>query len=73
MREKHLAYCDALERVVHVYVRPVSDDETDPDTPQTPGIMCIEHAEECLGVECPLFELPMDAAMLRMEWFLRRH
>lgn len=68
----HLAYCAALDRVVHVYVRPVTSDETDPDDFQAPGIICVEHAEECQGINCPLFDLPTDAAMQRYEWFTRR-
>lgn len=70
--ESHLAYCEALDRVVHVSVRPVLYDETDPGNFVTPGIICREHAEECLGIRCPLFDLPMDASMMRMEWLLRR-
>jgi hypothetical protein len=70
--ESHLAYCDALDRIVHVYVRPVLYDEMDPDNIVTPGIVCREHAEDCLGIHCPLFDLPMDVSMSRMESLLRR-
>jgi hypothetical protein len=69
--EKHLAYCAALDREVHVYVKLVSYDETDAVAHDVPGIICIEHAEECLGIRCPLFDLPTDSAMQRYEFFTR--
>lgn len=68
----HLAYCAALDRVVHVYVRPVTGDEKTPDEFEAPGIICVEHAEDCQGVLCPLFDLPADASMQRYEWFFTR-
>jgi hypothetical protein len=70
--EKHLAYCAALDREVHVFVRPVSYDETDGTVADTPGIVCLEHAEDCLGIRCPLFDVPTDSALLRFEWFSRK-
>lgn len=70
--EKHLAYCSALDRMVHVIVRPVSYDEKDGTVAETPGIICVEHGEDCLGIECPLFDLPVDSAIARFESFLRR-
>lgn len=70
--ETHLAYCSALDREVRVYVRPVSYDETDGTVADSPGIVCLEHAEDCLGIHCPLFDVPLDARLVRYEWFLRR-
>lgn len=70
--ETHLAYCAALDREVRVYLRPVHYDETDPGVTQTPGLICIEHAEDCLGICCPLFDMPVDSVMQRFEWFRRR-
>ena len=70
--QRHLAYCAALDRVVHVYVREATCDELDPDHVHTPGIVCVEHAEDCQGIHCPLFDLPADADMERYEWFSRR-
>lgn len=67
-----MAYCAALDRVVHVYVRAVESDENDPDSFEAPGIVCVEHAEECQGIRCPLFDLPADAAMQRYESLRRR-
>jgi predicted RNA-binding Zn-ribbon protein involved in translation (DUF1610 family) len=67
--QKHLAYCAALDREVHVFVRPVSYDETDGCVADVPGIICLEHAEDCLGIECPLFDVPADSALLRYESF----
>jgi hypothetical protein len=55
--ETHLAYCSAHDREVRVFVRPVCYDETDPGVDEPPGIVCIEHGEECLGVRCPLFHV----------------
>jgi hypothetical protein len=72
MIERHMAYCAALDRVVHVYVRPVTCDEKDPANLEMPGIVCVEHSEECQGILCPLFDLPTDASMQRYEWFSRR-
>lgn len=69
--QKRLAYCAALDREVHVFVRPVSYDETDGCVEDVPGLLCLEHAEECLGIRCPLFDVPTDSAMLRYEWFCR--
>ncbi|HSJ10488.1 MAG TPA: hypothetical protein VK928_11265 [Longimicrobiales bacterium] len=57
--------------MVHVIVRPVDHDETDGEVDDTPGIICIEHGEECMGIRCPLFDLPTDSAMQRFEWFQR--
>jgi hypothetical protein len=71
MMEKHMAYCAAVDRVVHVYVLPATSDEMDPETMETPRIICIEHAEECQGIRCPLFDLPVDASMQRYEWLSR--
>lgn len=70
--ETHLAYCAALDREVRVYLRPVHYDETDPAVTQTPGLICIEHTEDCLGICCPLFDMPADSVMQRFEWFRRR-
>jgi hypothetical protein len=52
--DTHLAYCAALDREVRVFLRPVHYDENDPAIGETPGIICLEHAEACLGVRCPL-------------------
>jgi hypothetical protein len=70
--ETHLAYCSALDREVRVYLRLVQYDEMDPDNPETPGLICLEHAEECLGISCPLFDMPLDSWMQRFEWFTGR-
>jgi hypothetical protein len=70
--ETHLAYCSALDREVRVFLRPVHYDETDPAMGQTPGLICIDHAEDCLGICCPLFDVPVDSALLRFERFRRR-
>ena len=70
--ETHLAYCSALDREVRVFVRPVHYDEKDGTIEETPGIICVEHAEDCLGIRCPLFDMPADARLARYEWFLRR-
>jgi hypothetical protein len=70
--ETHLAYCSALDREVRVILKPVAYDETDPAIDELPGIICLEHAEDCLGILCPLFDLPLDAALMRYEWFSRR-
>jgi hypothetical protein len=70
--EKHLAYCSALDREVHVYLRPIQHDETDPGNVATPTVICLEHAEDCLGIQCPLFDTPTDAWVQRYEWFFNR-
>ncbi|HSJ23433.1 MAG TPA: hypothetical protein VK929_02035 [Longimicrobiales bacterium] len=70
--EKHLAYCSALDREVHVYLRPIHYDETDPGNVVTPTVICLEHAEDCLGIHCPLFEGPVDSWVQRFEWFFNR-
>jgi hypothetical protein len=70
--ETHLAYCSALDREVHVYLRPVEYDEMDPDNVDTPAVICVEHAEECLGIDCPLFDVPVDSLVQRFEWFFNR-
>jgi hypothetical protein len=70
--ETHLAYCSALDREVRVYLRPVLHDETDPAVHETPALICLEHAEDCLGICCPLFDLPLDSWMQRFERFTRR-
>jgi hypothetical protein len=67
--ETHLAYCSALDREVRVYLRPVHYDETDPGNIVTPGVICLEHAEDCLGICCPLFDVPVDGWAQRFEWF----
>lgn len=69
--EKHIAWCAALDREVHVYVKQVSYDETDAVVHDVPGIICLEHAEECLGIRCPLFDLPHDSRAARFEWLFR--
>jgi hypothetical protein len=70
--ETHLAYCSALDREVRVFLRPVLYDETDPAVTQTPGIICIDHAEDCLGICCPLFDVPVDSLLQRFDWLRRR-
>jgi hypothetical protein len=70
--EKHLAYCAALDREVHVYIRLVSYDETDAVVAEVPSIICLEHAEDCMGIHCPLFDLPIDSALARFETLFRR-
>jgi hypothetical protein len=70
--ETHLAYCSALDREVRVYLRPVYHDETDPAVTQSPGVICIDHAEDCLGICCPLFDVPVDSSLQRYDWFSRR-
>jgi hypothetical protein len=52
----HLAYCAALDREVRVYVRPVVSDERRREAIYVPGVVCQEHAEECTGMMCPLFQ-----------------
>lgn len=52
----YLAYCAALDRDVRVSVRPVRYDETEPTAGEPPGVECRDHAEECLGIRCPLFQ-----------------
>lgn len=69
--ETHLAYCSALDREVRVFVRPVSYDETDPAIDETPGLICVEHGEECLGIRCPLFST-IPPSLERFERWLRR-
>jgi len=56
--EKHEAYCSAHDRLVHVIVRAVTYDEVDGTVPGTPGIVCVEHGEDCQGVHCPLSDRP---------------
>jgi hypothetical protein len=67
--ETHLAFCAALDREVRVFLRPVLYDEIEPGVTETPGLICLEHAEECQGVRCPLFDLPLDGWIQRFEWF----
>ncbi|CAN5617595.1 hypothetical protein BH23GEM9_BH23GEM9_33800 [soil metagenome] len=67
--ETHLAFCAALDREVRVYLRLVQYDETDPDIVETPALICLEHAEECAGICCPLFDVPLDSSIQRYEWF----
>jgi hypothetical protein len=69
--ETHLAYCAALDREVRVFLRPVHYDETDPAVGKTPGIICLEHAEACLGIRCPLLKKG-TVSMERFERWLRR-
>lgn len=70
--ETHLAFCSALDREVRVFLRPVHYDETDPAILQAPGIICIDHAEDCLGICCPLFSGPLDSSLQRFDWLQRR-
>lgn len=70
--EKHIAWCAALDREVHVYVKPVSYDETDAVVHHVPGIICLEHAEDCLGIRCPLFDVPTDSRAARFESLFRK-
>jgi hypothetical protein len=56
--ETHRAYCAALDREVRVYLRPVLCNEREPDVAYAPGLVCLEHAEECTGMMCPLFYRP---------------
>jgi hypothetical protein len=70
--ETHRAYCAALDREVRVYLRPVLHDEKDAEREEAPGLICVEHAEECLGICCPLFDLPLDGWAERYEWFYLR-
>jgi hypothetical protein len=70
--ETHQAYCAALDREVRVYLRPVLYDEKEPGCEEMPGVICLEHAEDCLGICCPLFDVPLDSWMQRYEWFYLR-
>jgi hypothetical protein len=70
--ETHLAFCSALDREVRIYLKPVLYDETDPVYAETSGLICVDHGEECLGIACPLFDVPLDSWMQRFEWFYRR-
>jgi hypothetical protein len=70
--ETHRAYCAALDREVRVCLRPVYYDEWDPAMLPAPGLICIDHAEDCLGICCPLFDLPIDMALQRFDWFRQR-
>lgn len=56
--ETHQAYCAALDREVRVYVRPLVADERRGDVMYIPGVVCLEHAEDCTGMLCPLFVSP---------------
>ena len=69
--ETHLAYCAALDREVRVLVRQVSYDEVDGVVVPTPGILCVEHAEECLGNHCPLLDAPLDMWLAHLDCFRR--
>jgi hypothetical protein len=70
--ESHLAYCSALDREVRVFLRPIHYDEKDPANIDTPVVICREHAEDCLGIHCPLFDVPIDSWVQRYEWFYLR-
>jgi hypothetical protein len=61
--ETHQAYCAALDREVRVYLRPVLYDEKEPGCEEMPAVICLEHAEDCLGISCPLFDVPLDSWM----------
>ena len=56
--ETHLAYCAAVDREVRVYLRPVVSDERRADVVYVAGVVCLEHAEDCTGMLCPLFQSP---------------
>lgn len=58
--ETHVAYCAALDRDVRVFLRPLLCDEMEPDVAYVPGLVCLEHAEDCTGMLCPLFYRPED-------------
>lgn len=58
--ETHVAYCAALDRDVRVFVRPLLSDEMEPDVEYVPGLVCLEHGEECTGMMCPLFQHPEE-------------
>lgn len=56
--ETHRAYCAALDREVRVFLRPVVSDERRRDVMFVPGVVCLEHGEDCTGMVCPLFLSP---------------
>lgn len=58
--ETHSAYCAALDREVRVFVRRVMCDELEPDVVYVRGLVCLEHAEDCTGMLCPLCYRPED-------------
>jgi hypothetical protein len=69
--ETHFAYCARLDRDVRIYLRPVTYDETDPVAAEPPGLVCLEHGEECLGMQCPLFRTG-PGSLARFERLFRR-
>jgi hypothetical protein len=70
--DTRLAYCSALDREVRVYLRPVLYDEKDPANFDTPAVICLEHAEDCLGMRCPLFDVSADCRVQPFEAFRHR-
>jgi hypothetical protein len=56
--ETHLAYCAAVDREVRVYLRPLVGDERRKGAIYVPGVVCQDHAEDCTGMVCPLFQSP---------------
>jgi hypothetical protein len=70
--EKHRVYCSALDREVHVFLRPVECDEVDPGHALMPAVVCLEHAEDCLGQRCPLCDVAADGWLHLHEWLFNR-